>query len=313
MKILVTGGAGYIGSVLVPMLLERGDRVRCLDSLRFSEIQPLLPLFRRPQFEFVLGDVRDEDTVRRCLADVDAVIHLAAVVGYPACNRNPDLAREVNTDATRLLARLRSPQQPILFASTGSNYGAVGGDVLCKEDTPLRPLSLYGSTKTEAETLLLDVGNVMVYRLATAFGISPQLRLDLLVNDFCFRAVRDRNMILYEADARRTFIHVHDVARAFLHALDNYATVRGNVYNCGDSSLNATKRRIVELIQERTDFYVHVADVGRDEDQRDYLVNYDRLGATGFCTTVTLSAGIQEMLVAFRLLRMSAPFSRANA
>lgn len=313
MKILVTGGAGYIGTVLIPMLLERGTQVRCLDSLRFSEIQPLLPLFRHPRFEFVLGDVRDEAIVGRCLAGVDVIIHLAAVVGYPACNRNPDLAREVNTGATRLLARMRSPEQPIFFASTGSNYGAVGRDVVCEEDTPLQPLSLYGRTKTEAENLLLEVGNVVVYRLATVFGISAQLRLDLLVNDFCFRAVRDRSMILYEADARRTFIHVHDVARAFLHALDNYAMVRGSVYNCGHSSLNATKRRIIELIQEQTDFYVHIADVGKDEDQRDYLVNYDRLGATGFCTTVTLRAGIQEMLMAFRFLRVAAPFSRASA
>jgi nucleoside-diphosphate-sugar epimerase len=301
MKVLITGGAGYIGTVLTPMLLERGHSVRCYDRLMYNA-DPVLPFFRDPRYELVQGDVRDGEKLKRSLWDVDAIIHLAAIVGYPACRRDTELAQQVNVLGTRTLNLAHSPNQPLVFASTGSNYGAVEG--VCTEETPLNPLTVYGRTKTEAEKILLDTGNVVAYRFATAFGLSPRLRLDLLVNDYCYQAVQNRSLILYEAHFQRTFIHVHDIARAFVHALNNYDTMRDQVYNCGDNRMNASKLEIAKLIQQQTNFYLHLAEIGKDKDQRNYKVCYDKIQATGYRTTVTLEAGTSEMIRAFQFLQV---------
>lgn len=310
MKILITGGAGYIGTVLTQLLLERGHAVRCYDNLMFG-IDPVLPFFRNPRYELVQGDIRDDDVLRRCLQNTDAIIHLAAIVGYPACKRDPELAWQVNVLGTRMLNQARSPNQSLVFASTCSNYGAAENGV-CTEETPLNPLTVYGHTKTEAEKMLLDTGNVVAYRFATGFGLSPRLRLDLLVNDFCYQAVQERSLILYEAHFQRTFIHVHDMARALVHALDNYDAMQNQVYNCGDNHMNASKFEIAKLIQQQTCFYLHVAEIGKDEDQRNYEVSYDKIHATDYHTTVTLEAGIGEMVKAFRFLRMRNPYSNVD-
>jgi nucleoside-diphosphate-sugar epimerase len=307
MKLLVTGGAGYVGCSLVPYLLAQGHRVRVLDDLLYGG-RGLLPCFVERGFEFVKGSVLDEGTVRRALDGVDAVIHLAAVVGYPACKRNPRLAHEVNVEGTCLVERLRAKDQPILFASTGSNYGAVVGS-LCTEDTPLNPLSEYGTTKTAAERLLLDAGNTVCYRFATAFGVSPRMRFDLLVNDFVYQAKINKNLILYERTFKRTFIHVRDMARAFAFALDNYEAMRDDVYNVGSEEMNYSKEEVAVLLREKLDFYLHFAEIGKDEDQRNYEVSYVRIRGKGFKTEIDMNTGIDELISAVDLLVVRNEFS----
>lgn len=311
MKILITGGAGYIGTALTQQLLERGDSVRCYDRFN-AAIDPLLPFFRNSRFEALKGDIRNEDSLKSALRDVDAICHLAAVVGYPACQRNPELAFDVNVQGSQLLTSLRSKNQLLVFANTGSIYGAVEGGV-CSEDTPLNPTTIYGRTKMEAEKILLQSGNAVSYRLATAFGLSPALRLDLLVNDLCYQAVRNRNLILYEAHVQRSFIDVYDIARAVIHALDNYDLMRGETYNCGDERMNASKLELANIIRQQTEFYMHIAEIGKDEDRRDYDVRYDKIRATGYQTTTTLKEGISQLISAFRYLRVPSPYVRGSA
>lgn len=307
MKILVTGGAGYVGSVLVPDLLAEGHEVRVLDDLSMGG-RGLLPCFRYQSFEFRKGDVREQKDLAACLEGVDAVIHLAAVVGAPACKKDPKRAQEVNLDSTRLLDELRSPDQAVLFASTGSNYGAVVGEV-CTEETPLNPLTEYGRTKTEAEQLLLEAGNAVCYRFATAFGVSNRLRLDLLVNDFCYQAKRNRNLILYEKGYKRTFIHVRDMSRSFLFALDNLDRMLGEAYNVGHESMNYSKEDVAVMIREKVDYYLHFAEIGHDEDQRNYEVSYKKIRDLGFETTISLEEGIEELLRAIDVVEISNEFS----
>lgn len=307
MKVLVTGGAGYVGTVLTELLLNHGYHVRCYDTLTFG-VDPVLPFFRNPQYELIQADVRSEQELRSSLDGVDAIVHLAAIVGYEACKRDPYLAREVNVAGTRILNQARSAGQMLVFASTGSTYGAVETG-LCTEETPLNPLSVYGRTKVEAESILLDRGNAVCYRFATAFGLSPRMRLDLLVNDFCHQAVQHRNLILYEAHFRRTFIHVYDMARAVIHALDHFHFMRDQVYNCGDERMNASKLEIAKLIQRQVKFYLHIADVGKDEDQRNYEVSYQKIRDTGYRAEVSLEEGTAELIRACRFLRLPNPYS----
>lgn len=296
MKVLVTGGAGYVGCVLVPLLLDRGYQVRVFDNLTFGG-RGLLPYLPHPHFEFVKGDICHEATLARALKDADAVIHLAAIVGYPACNKQPSVAHQVNVEGTRNLARLCSRGQPIIFASTGSNYGALAGE-LCTEETLLNPQSVYGRTKTEAEQVLLEAGNAVCYRFATAFGVSPRMRLDLLINDFVYRAFKERSLILYERSFKRTFIHVRDMGRSFLFALDNFPKMRNQAYNVGSESLNFTKEEIALEIKERIDYYLHFAEIGQDEDKRNYEVSYRKIRALGYETTISLEQGIEELVKA---------------
>ncbi len=307
MKILVTGGAGYVGSVLVPELLSAGHHVRVLDNLMYGG-HSLIPFFVHPRFEFVKGDILDEATVRRCVKDVDAIIHLAAIVGYPACKKDPNLAKDVNVFGSRIIDRSRSKSQPVLFASTGSNYGALVGDI-CTEETPLNPLTIYGKTKTEAEQAFLDSGSSICYRFATAFGLSPRLRLDLLVNDFVYKAMKERNLIIYEKTYKRTFIHVRDMARSFLFALENIDTMLDNVYNVGSETMNYSKEDVALKIKEKIDFYLHFADIGKDEDQRNYEVSYKKINSLGFETTVDLDQGIDELMQGYQVIHVQNPYS----
>lgn len=309
MKILVTGGAGYIGTTLLPLLLERGYDVTVFDTLLFGGL-PLIPFFRNPQFHFIKGDVRDKEALRSVVEGKDIVIHLAAIVGFPACRENPELAETTNVDGARNLAEVIKPGQYVLVGSTGSNYGALSDEV-CTEETPLNPLSIYGKTKTEAEHILMKTGQATAYRFATAFGISPRLRLDLLINDLTYQGLKQKYMVIYESHFMRTFIHVHDIARSFMFAVDNRAKMQGQVYNVGNESMNYSKRAICDMIAKKTGAYVHYADVGEDADKRNYVVSYKKIRDLGFETTISVEQGIDELVHALEAVKIASPFTNA--
>ena len=306
MKITITGGAGYIGSMLIPMLLEQGHQVHVVDNLFFGG-QTLLPYFINPNFSFVNVDVRDKPALRRELQDADAIVHLAALVGYPLCKKMPREAQEVNVDGTRNLLECAPRSARLVYASTGSNYGEVEG--ICTESTPLNPLSLYGRTKTEAEAMMLDAANSVSLRFATAFGIAPRLRLDLLINDFAWQAIHQKYLVVYEKHFRRTFIHVHDIARAIVHVVDPSNCQGHKVFNVGSEALNYTKEDIVMLLKNRLDFLVHFAEIGTDADKRDYEVDYSRIRNTGYHTEVDIQKGLDELVFALPLLPIKNPYS----
>jgi nucleoside-diphosphate-sugar epimerase len=311
MKILVTGGAGYIGTVLVPLLLEHGHQVTVLDSLRFG-IGPILPMFRHPRFNFVRTDIRDRQSLAEHARTADAFIHLAAIVGYPACAQDPAEATAINVEGSANLAAVVGRGRPVVLASSGSCYGAVS-EGFCTEDTPLRPLSLYGQTKAQAETLLLDQCEAIVYRLATAFGVSPRLRLDLLVNDFVYRAIHEHRLTVYEGDHRRSFIHVYDIARAILLALDHSAELAGRVLNVGDERHNCTKLEMCRVIQQVVPgLVVEAAATGQDIDRRDYAVSYARIAALGFRSTISLTEGVRDLARVLPWIDRREPFGNVS-
>lgn len=296
LNILVTGGAGYIGTTLIPVLLDAGHAVTCYDILAYGA-QPILPFFANPRFSLIKADVRDALRLREALHNADAIIHLASIVGAPACAKNPDLAYSVNVEGTRLLNDLRSPSQMLVFSSTGSVYGKVT-DAVCTESTPVAPLSDYGQQKALGERMFLERGGAAVLRFATIFGLSPRLRLDLLPNDFTYRAIHEGRLEIYEAEFKRTFLSVKDAARAFLHVLTHYDRMCNQVFNAGDERLNMSKLDLAQLIRRYVDYEL-VAGAGTDVDQRDYDVSYRRIRSTGFEATVTLEDGVAEMARAF--------------
>lgn len=307
MKLLVTGGAGYVGSVLVPVLLQNNHEVKVLDNLMYGG-ESLLPCFYHPNFSFYKGDIRDENLVKSLVKDVDAVIHLAAITGYPACKKNEKLAYEVNLLGTQIIGKNLRGDQTIFFASTGSNYGALLNQV-CTEETPLNPLTTYGITKTAAEKFLLENCNTIAYRFATGYGISPRLRIDLLVHDLVYQALKTKNLVVYEKSFKRTFIHVRDMAAAFLFGLENKETLKNQVFNVGSETMNFTKEELVNKIRERLDFYAHFADVGKDEDQRNYEVSYKKINDRGFHTSIPFDRGLEEVIQALRLVDVKNPYS----
>ena len=309
MNILITGGAGYIGTSLVPILLDLGHNVTVYDCLRFGG-NALIPFFRNSNFKFVKGDIRNRDALQKEVVKADAIVHLAAIVGYPACLKEPELARQVNVDATRTLASMVSKEQLVLFGSTGSNYGTLIGEV-CTEESPLNPLSHYAITKTEAERIVMDETTAIAYRFATAFGVSPRLRLDLLVNDFVNKAINDRYIVVYESHFMRTFIHVHDIARAFVFAIQNRDKMVGNVYNVGNETMNKSKAEICALIGSKVDYYLHQADYEKDVDERNYIVSYDKISKTGYETITSIEKGVDELINAVRAINIINPFKNA--
>lgn len=305
-RIVVTGGAGYVGSVLVPHLLAEGYRVHVVDNLRFGG-EGMLANFLHPAFSFAQVDVTDTAAMKRELAGVDAVVHLAALVGYPVCKKSPEEARRTNVDGTQNVLDLIGPHVKLLNFSTGSNYGEVLG--VCDEETPLNPLSLYGETKTEAERRCMERPNTIALRFATAFGLSPRLRLDLMINDFTYQALVNRYLLVYERHFRRTFIHVKDMARVVPHLLRTWEAARDQKLNVGHESMNYTKEDIVRLLQSKMDFHVHFADVGTDEDKRDYEVSYARIRGLGFATEIDIHRGMEELLRGLRVVRIRNPYS----
>lgn len=303
MQILVTGGAGYLGSILVPLLLTEGHQVTVLDNFMYHQTA-LLDCCYHPKFTVIRGDVRDERILGKLVPQADAIIPLACLTGAPICARDPHTARAVNYDAVRAVAELKSQSQLLIFPSTNSGYGIGHADIYCDEDTPLRPVSLYGRLKVEIESLLLDRGDCVTFRFATLFGCSPRMRLDLLVNDFTYRAVVDRFVVLFEPHFKRNYLHVRDAARAFIHALENYDTMRGRPYNVGLSDANLSKWELCEAIQKYvTTFHFFAAEVGEDPDKRNYVVSNERIEATGFKPLARLEDGIQELIKAYQILR----------
>ena len=310
MKIFVTGGAGYLGSVLCEHLLHAGYRVTVIDNLMYQQ-HSLFHLCADPNFEFVLGDVRDETLMRGLVKEADVVIPLAAVVGAPACDRDPWLARSVNLEAVRILNRLRSPSQLVIFPTTNSGYGTKSSDTSCTEDTPLEPISVYGQTKVQAEADLLDSPNVITLRLATVFGMSPRLRLDLLVNHFVYAAATDGYIVIFEKDFKRNYIHIRDVADCFAHCIENADRMVGRPYNAGLDAANLSKEELARKIKEHAPgFYVHYASVGADPDRRNYIVSNQRLSDAGFKARRSLDEGIKELFKGCRMMGR-APFRNA--
>ncbi len=304
-NVLVTGGAGYIGSVLVPLLLREGYAVHVLDNFRFDQTS-LTDCCLDANFRVTRGDCREKHTLARALLDADVVIPLAAIVGAPACDRDPTAATSTNLDAIKLLLSIRSNAQRVILPNTNSGYGIGAKETFCTEDSPLRPISLYGRTKVDAECAALDAGNAVTFRLATVFGLSPRMRLDLLVNDFVYRAVTDRALVVFEGHAKRNFIHVRDVGRAFLHALANFEMMQGRAYNVGLSDANLSKLELCAAIQKHLPGFAYLeAPVGEDPDKRDYVVSNARVEATGFRPQVSLNDGIRELIKGFTILRNS--------
>lgn len=303
MKILVTGGAGYIGSVLVPMLLNAGHDVIVIDNFMYNQTS-LLECCNNKKLTIFRGDARDEDLMRSLLYRVDLVISLAAIVGAPACSEDKVAAETTNLKAILMLLRLRRFGQPIIFPNTNSGYGIGQEGLYCDENTPLNPVSFYGQLKVAAESEVLKSGHSIALRLATVFGMSPRMRLDLMVNDFVYRALNDRFIVLFEGHFKRNFIHVRDVARAFLHCIDNFDSMRNQTYNVGLSNANLSKVELCQEIRKQIpDFYFHEAEIGQDPDKRNYIVSNKKIGATGFKPEISLQEGIAELIKVYKIIK----------
>lgn len=301
-RCLVTGGAGYIGSILCEHLLDAGYGVTVLDNLSYGAAG-LLHLAHDESFQFVRGDARDERLLREVAPGADVIIPLAALVGAPACERDPWLAQSVNLEAIQTLLRIRRPDQVVIYPNTNSGYGARSGDRFCTEETPLEPISLYGRTKVDAELAVLEAGNSITLRLATVFGLSPRMRLDLLVNHFVYAAVTDGYIVIFEKDFKRNYIHVRDVADCFIHCIENAGQMTGQPYNLGLDEANLSKAELAELIRESVPrFYIHYAEVGEDPDKRDYVVSNERLKQAGYAARRGLREGVSELLRGYRMI-----------
>jgi nucleoside-diphosphate-sugar epimerase len=303
MNILVTGGAGYIGSVLVPELLRAGHAVTVVDSFMFGQAT-LLDVCHHDTLTLIRGDARDKLLMAPLIKKADVLIPLACLTGAPITDKDPLAATSTTLDAVKMLLEVRSKSQMVLYPTTNSGYGIGEKGKECDEKTPLRPISLYGRLKCDAEKAILDSGNSITFRLATAFGVSPRMRLDLLVNDFVYRAVNDGFVVLFEADFKRNYIHVRDIAAAFQHGMANFEKMKGEAYNVGLSDCNISKRELcVEIQKQLPKFYFSEAPLAEDPDKRDYIVSNAKLEATGFMPTFPLGRGITELIKGYRSIK----------
>jgi nucleoside-diphosphate-sugar epimerase len=303
MNILITGGAGYIGSTLIPMLLDRGYEVTCVDTFMYRQ-SPLLDQCHRPNFHIIKGDARDFNILRPLIKKADLIIPLACLTGAPICKNDPLAATSINRDAILELLKHKSKDQMLIYPCTNSGYGIGIDGIFCDETSPLNPISLYGKLKVEAETALLDSGHCLTFRFATVFGSSPRMRLDLLVNDFVYRAIFDRTIVLFEAHFKRNYLHIRDAARVFIHALDNYQDMVGEAYNVGLSDANLSKEELCNRIQSQIpNFKYLIAEIGEDIDKRNYIISNDKVEATGFKPKYSLDHGITELQKTFNIIK----------
>jgi nucleoside-diphosphate-sugar epimerase len=299
-NILVTGCAGYIGSTLVPKLLNERHNVTVLDNFMYGQTS-LNQLCANKKFNVYNGDVRLKQDVFPLLKQADVIIPLAAYVGAPLCNKDPIGATSTNKDAIFMMIDNLSKEQIVIMPTTNSAYGT---GTYCTEESALNPISRYAIDKVEVEKRLLDHPNTISYRLATVFGMSPRMRIDLLVNDFVHRAVKDGFTILFEGHFKRNYVHVADVSNAFIHGLNNYDNMKNEIYNVGLSEANISKKELCEAIQKYIPTFTFMeAEVGKDPDQRNYIVSNDKIESTGFKTQVSLDAGIQELIKGYRMIR----------
>lgn len=304
-SILVTGGAGYLGSILVPELLKAGHAVTVLDNFMYRQ-NSLGHVCHHPRFEVVNGDARIEDTLRPLVKGADVVIPLAALVGAPLCQKDPIAATTTNRDAIATLCRMLAREQRVIMPITNSGYGVGEKGKFCTEESPLQPVSHYGRDKVEAERIVLERENAISLRLATVFGMAPRMRIDLLVNDFVYRAVNDRFVVLFEAHFKRNYIHIRDVARAFMHSIDKFENMKGGPYNVGLSDANLSKAELCERIKAQIPDFVYLkAPVGEDPDKRDYIVSNSKIERTGFRPACSLDDGIRELIKGYRMIRNS--------
>lgn len=302
-NILVTGGAGYLGSTMVPELLAKGHKVTVIDNFMYGQ-NSLAHVCHNPNFSVVRGDVRVADTVLPLIKKADIIIPLAAYVGAPLCARDPIGASSTNHDALIMMLKNVSKHQRILMPTTNSAYGSGDENNFCTEESPLRPISLYAIEKVKVEGELMQHPNAISFRLATVFGMSPRMRIDLLVNDFTYRAVHDRFVVLFESSFKRNYIHVRDIARVFMHGIDNYEKMNGQIYNVGLSEANVSKKELCEAIRKQIpDFTFIDAPIGKDPDQRNYIVSNEKIEATGYRPQVSLDAGIGELIKGFTMIR----------
>jgi nucleoside-diphosphate-sugar epimerase len=302
-NILVTGGGGYIGAVLVPALLDAGHKVTVLDNFMYQQTPHNL-LCKNPSFNVVAGDARNETILKPLAVAADIIIPLAAIVGAPACDRDKTAAVSTNLEAILTLLKLLGTGQRLLVPITNSGYGVAEKGKLCTEEDSLQPVSLYGRTKVDAEAAVLERKNSISFRLATVFGMSPRMRIDLMVNHFVYRAVTERAVILFESQFKRNFIHVGDVARVFLHGLENFESMRGGPYNVGLSDANLSKYELCERIKAHLPEFVFLeAPIGEDPDKRDYIVSNEKIENTGFKPRYTLDDGIKELIKGYVMIR----------
>ena len=305
MKILITGGAGYLGSILTPTLLSLGHEVTVLDNFYFNQ-NSLLDCCPHETFQVVRGDCREESVIKPLVARADLIIPLAAMVGVPICNTDQIATRTTNQDAVEMICRLAGKQQWIIMPVTNSGYGIGEKGKFCTEETPLKPLSTYGITKVKAEEAVLSRENSLSFRLATVFGTAPRMRMDLLVNDFVYRAVHDRAVLIFEGHFKRNYIHIRDVARAFAHGIANFEKMKGKPYNVGLDDANLSKLELCAVIQKLLPKFVYVeAPIGEDPDKRDYIVSNARIAGTGFKPEWGLDRGIVELIKGYTILRNS--------
>lgn len=309
-KVLVTGGAGYIGSILVPKLLNKGYKVRVFDNLRYNSNHSIFPHLINPDFEFTKGDIRDKDAVKYAVEGADSIIHLAALVGLPACKKDSKLAYEVNVEGTKNVLENKADKL-MIFASTISNYGSVEiPGQTCTEETPLNPKETYSQTKTEAENLVKSSKNFIIYRFATAFGLSPRLRLDLLINEFVYRAVKEKQLIVYEKKFKRPFVHITDIADGIVFGLEKKEKMINEVYNLGSSEANLTKEDVAMLIKKKfNEFIYHSTDESGGDDKRNFFVDYSKINALGFKTKVSVEQGIEELIKGIETVDIKNPYT----
>ena len=304
-KVLITGGAGYIGSVLVPILLKKKYHVTVFDSLMYGG-DHLIHYISDKNFNFVKGDVRSSSDLYRVAKNKDIIIHLAALVGYPLCSSNPKLASDVNFHGTKNIIKNLSKNQTIFYASTGSNYGSL--DEVCTEESKLNPLTVYAKTKTKAEKLVIDRNNYMAFRFATAFGAASRMRLDLLVNDFVYKLMTQNYLVVYEKNFMRTFIHIKDIARSFLYGIENFSKMKNEVYNVGNENLNYSKEEVCKIIKSKLPGYIYFSEIGEDKDKRNYIVSYKKIAKTGFKLQFGIEEGIDELIKTIALLQVKSKY-----